>query len=112
MQGSACSRGNNIHGTRATQPSTLDQAALVAPTTEVCATEELCREFQDMGFPILRQCCVHDKVGVSMLGVRTTSHDRARVRSTRRCLRDRVAHTTKAFCRDRDFSIATNLSSS
>ena len=45
------------------------------------------REFQDMGFPMSRQCYAHDRVGVPMLGahnkkMRTTessaTHDRVR----------------------------------
>ena len=47
------------------------------------------REFQDMGFPMSRQCHAHDRVSVSMLDIddkqmRTTesfaAHDRARTR--------------------------------
>ena len=78
----------------------------------------------------------HGRVGMPMLGahgkqMRTTEssavHDKARARDDRRtwgcarhgvaratgfCSRDRVLHATEAFCHDRDFSIATDLSSS
>ena len=67
---------------------------------------------------MLQQCRVHGKVGASMLGVHTQedlcvrTHEDLCVRTTQRCAHDRVVQAIETPCRNKDFSIATNLSSS